>query len=505
MLRRNLAANYLGQGWAALMGVAFLPVYIRYLGMEAYGLIGLFALLQAWLGLLDMGMKPVLAREMARFTGGGSTIEFIRDLLRSIEFMALGVAALICGGVALASTWLASDWLRAETLPIPVVAQAFTIMGLVTALRFVEGLYGSSLVGLQRQVTFNLVNSCVATVRSLGAVAVLVWVAPTVQAFFVWQVLISMVSLAILTTVTYSSLPRGRRGGRLSVDALRSVWRFAGGMVGITFLSLLLTQVDKILLSRLLTLSEYGLYALAAVVAGGLYMLVSPVTQAWFPRLSQLQAASDMGGVIRAYHQGAQLVSAILGSVAIVLIVFSEAILVLWTQDSDLADRTAPLLSLLALGNLLNGLMWIPYQTQLAYGWTGLTIRINTVAVLLVVPAILWVTPRYGSQGAAWVWVILNAGYLLVGVHFMYRRILTGEKWRWYREDVLQPVLAAAAVASIFNWIFPYLDTVIAQAAVLVLVTVLALLGAVMAAPLLRQDMRTRLARFVVTHRYIDG
>ena len=69
-LKKNIIANYLGQGWRALLGLAFIPLYIKYLGVEAYGLIGIFAILQAWLGLLDMGMKPALGREMARFTGG---------------------------------------------------------------------------------------------------------------------------------------------------------------------------------------------------------------------------------------------------------------------------------------------------------------------------------------------------------------------------------------------------------------------------------------------------
>jgi hypothetical protein len=56
------------------MGLAFIPLYIKYHGIEAYGLIGLFALLQAWLGLLDMGMTPILGREMARFTGGTGVV-----------------------------------------------------------------------------------------------------------------------------------------------------------------------------------------------------------------------------------------------------------------------------------------------------------------------------------------------------------------------------------------------------------------------------------------------
>jgi len=59
------------------MSLAFVPLYIKYLGIEAYGLIGVFAILQAWLRLLDMGMKPAINREMARFTGGAHNAQSI--------------------------------------------------------------------------------------------------------------------------------------------------------------------------------------------------------------------------------------------------------------------------------------------------------------------------------------------------------------------------------------------------------------------------------------------
>jgi O-antigen/teichoic acid export membrane protein len=73
--------------------------------------------------------------------------------------------------------------------------------------------------------------------------------------------------------------------------------------------------------------------------------------------------------------------------------------------------------------------MHIPYMLQLAHGWSGFAARINLVAVAILVPATLWVTPRYGAIGAAWVWVCLNAGYVIFGMHFMYKRILIYEKW----------------------------------------------------------------------------
>ena len=257
MFRRNLIANYLGQGWTALMGLAFVPVYIRYLGIESYGVIGLFAAMQAWLTLLDMGMTPTLNREMARYTAGAHSPQSICNLLRSLEILCFTLAVLIGGGVWAASGYLASDWLRAEKLPTAVVAQALSVMALVVALRFVEGIYRGSLLGLQRQVWYNAANAILATLRHGGAVAVLAWVSPTVQAFFLWQALISLLSASVLAASVHRCLPMPPLPPRFSREALAGVWKFASGMLWITFLALLLTQVDKVILSRMLTLESF--------------------------------------------------------------------------------------------------------------------------------------------------------------------------------------------------------------------------------------------------------
>jgi O-antigen/teichoic acid export membrane protein len=251
--------------------------------------------------------------------------------------------------------------------------------------------------------------------------------------------------------LTYVSLPPAERAGKFSLVALEGIRRIAVGIFGITLLSLLLTQVDKILLSKLLSLKEYGHYTLAATIAGGLYAIITPIIQSFYPRLCELHARNDQVGLINTYHKGAQLISVFGGSVAIVIILFSETFLRLWTQDPELAQRNATLVSLLMFGNLLNGLMGIPHLTQIAHGRTSLMIRINIIAITIIVPAILWVTPRFNAEGAAWVWVSLNAGYVLIGIHFMYQRILCNEKWSWYIKDVLIPLFPGIVVASVLS------------------------------------------------------
>jgi hypothetical protein len=82
-LRNNLIANVLGQGWSGLMNFVFVPVYIALLGIEAYGLIGLYASLQALYYILDAGMSATLNRELARYSHAmqiNRTQEHIREI-----------------------------------------------------------------------------------------------------------------------------------------------------------------------------------------------------------------------------------------------------------------------------------------------------------------------------------------------------------------------------------------------------------------------------------------
>jgi O-antigen/teichoic acid export membrane protein len=434
------------------MGLAFLPLYVKYLGAESYGLIGLFAVMQASLSLLDVGLTSTLSREMARFTGGARSAASIRDLLRSVEIITVGLVMLLAVGIWIISDWLASDWLRAETLSTDVVSQAFVMMGGVAALRFVEGIYRSAIVGLQRQVLFNVVSSVLATLRGLGAVGILVWWSPTLEAFFIWQGLVSVLSLGVLARLTYRSIPLAERAGQFSLAELRGIGKFVSGVMGIKILAVLLTQIDKVLLARLLPLSELGLYTVASTVAGALFLITGPIIQAWTPRLNQLRAADNEIEFIKKFHQGAQLVSVFAGSAALILMFFSPVILQIWFRDQDLVQRNSDVLAILALGNGLNCLMWIPYQAQLAYGRIKLSLWINLVSVMLIVPAILSITPRYGAEGAAWIWVTLNAGYVLVSTHFMFRKVLSEEKWRWYVEDLLKPLCSGVLVAAACAW-----------------------------------------------------
>lgn len=437
------------------MGFLFVPIYVRQLGIEAYGVIGMFGAFIAWLALLDAGLKPALGREMARFTGGGTDIEATWNLLRSVEVLCVGIGVLI-GAAALASAnWMASSWVRADRLSPQAIAEAVSYMGVIAALRFVEGVYSSCLSGLQRHVSMNAVSAVMATVRALGAVAVLAWVETSLRAFFVWQLLVSILTVLAYWRLAYGALPTPSSHPQFSLAALKNSWHFAGGMLLITLLALLLTQVDKVLLSTLIPLEEFGRYTLASIAAGAIFTLISPISVTFLPRLTQLHAAGLESDFLVAFHRGAQLVTVLGGGVAAVVIFNAEALLRIWLHDKELARQTSTLLALLLAGNLMNGLCHMPYQAQLAHGITRFALLVNTLAAAVLVPLIFLVVPIYGAIGAAAIWASLNLGYLAIITIFVFRLLLHTERKAWIVGDVLKPLLPSMVVASLGHWLLP--------------------------------------------------
>ena len=455
----------MGQGWTALMALAFIPIYIKYLGIEAYGLIGVFAILQAWLTLLDFGMTPTINREMARYTAGGHTTQSIRDLLHSLELICWVVAGAIILGVYFLSNWLASDWLKAEKLPIYVVAQAVAVMGLVVALRFIEGLYRGAIIGLQKQVWLNYMLSISATARWAGAAVVVVWVKPDVTSFFLWQGLVSVFTILMFATAVHKWLPKSEKRSKFSPEAIKNIWIFARGMLLTTLLALILTQIDKVLLSRLISLKEFGYYTLATTVVGVLYQIINPITQAYYPKFTEMVTVGDAPALTHTYHQAAQLVTVFIVSATLCLVLFGHNILQIWTNEVTVANATAPILALLALGTMLNGLMHVPYMLQLAHGWSSFAVKVNSIAIVFLVPMILWAVPKYGVIGSAWCWALLNLGHTTISMHFMYKKLLVNEKWNWYCQDIFKPSLAITICSLIGYFSYPNFESAIAQSA----------------------------------------
>src|SRR5712691_2002096 len=486
IVRRNIVANIAGKGWAALLSLGVIPVYIHFLGIEAFGLIGFFLSLTAILQLLDLGLGTALNRQFAQYSMQSGKAPEMHDLLRTLEIIYWLIGIAIGVTIAALAPAIAAYWLKPQQLSVETAAQALAMMGIAIAFQWPRALYGGGLMGLQRHVAFNLLSSITGTANSLGGVLILWLVSPTIQAYVAWFMAISLVDTLSTGLLLWRSLPKAPARPNFSGQALAGIWRFAAGMTGISITSVIQTQLDKVILVKVLPLDAFGYYSLASRVAGGLSYLTSPIVAAFFPRFSQLATENDTQELVRLYHRSCQLLSVLIIPPAVVLTLFSYELLLLWTQDRSIAENSHLMLSLLTVGTALNGIASLPYALQLASGWTQLSLTFNTAATLLQAPLIYIMSVKYGGVGAAMVWVIFNALYILVGLYLMHRRLLRGELLRWYHLDIGQPLLAAAAVGSVWKWLVPFSETVWLSLLNLMLVSVATLGAAIIAAPEIR-------------------
>ena len=445
----NLVANYLGQGWSAAMALVFMPQYIDILGAEAFGLVGLYVVVQMLLSVFDFGITPTLSREMAKYKAGSFKGQTINTIFSSLEICIVSIACVIFCSLWLISDLVATEWLSTETLSQVTVSNAVVLMGLAISLRFIEAIYKGSLIGLEEQVWFNLFNAGLATLRFAGVLIVLNFFSSSIDTFFFWQAIVSLVALILFRNRTLSCLPAGINYKRFDVNVIKNVWKFASGMLAISLLSLLLTQTDKIILSKLLTLTEFSYYTLAVAVAGSLYMVIIPITQAFYPRMISLVEVGDNRLLKEIFHQATQLVNILILPVVLVLVLFTDTIIYAWTGNQDLTNNVVPILSIYIVGSYFNGLANIPYHLQLSHGWTSLSVKMNVVALILLGPFIICLTPIFGAIGAAYVWMAINLIYFVFGSLLMFRRILPEARNRWFFVDLGLPSFLMTGMAAV--------------------------------------------------------
>jgi O-antigen/teichoic acid export membrane protein len=446
-LKRNVSANFISQVWVVLMSFAFIPLYIEYLGIEAYGLIGFFTALQAWIAVLDLGLSLTLNREAARYTTLRADPTGLRQMLASAQVIYAALAVLLLWGVWAAAPYMAQRWFRASALSPEVLQTSLVLLGCAIVVRWASQIYRAAIQGLQQQVWLGGFTVFAVSIRSIGAVLLLGSGHMGVVGFFAWQLALSMVEWLVLAWYLYARLPRAEGPVRLSIAPLHRVWRFAGAVMVADLFALIMTQSDKLILSTILTMADFGYYTLAFSVGTAVAVLRTPVFQAVSPRLTADFESGDLARVALTYHKASQTMAALVLPGAALAIVHTQGLIYVWSGDSVLAERCATLAAIFVAAYTLNALVHVPAALALGAGWSGWAMWSNAVAAVLIVPALILAAREFGAIGAALANLGLNLLYFGVAVWFLHRRLLVTEWRRWFVRDSLVPTAVALLLA----------------------------------------------------------
>lgn len=423
-LKKNTLINYISRGYLGLVGILVSPILIHMLGSESFGLIAVFSLIQTWLQLLDLGLSNTLTRESAKYQAGAYKKNDFNNLIKYVKFFYLIIFFIIMIAGFLFSEAIAVRWLNTKELVISDVMLYTYIMIFCISIRWLSVPFRSVLVGLSAHKSLAKIDMVMATYRSPICVVFLYVFGGELFSYFLIQLSHSIIVLVWLyiSSAKYIKLENEKNNTSCKVEEeldYKKVVVFTLQMLLTTVVWLIVSQFDKLYLSKVSLLSEYGMFTIAVQLSSIIMILSSPFSVALLPKLVQLKEKKDTSEYENVYITSFHFLMSILIPVCCVITFFSYEILLLWTQSTEIAIYGNVIVKLYVIGNLLLAISGFAYYILFSNGNLKPHVYMSIISAAIIIPAYILVINRYGAVGSAVVWVAYNFILILVWIPYV--------------------------------------------------------------------------------------
>ena len=458
-------------------------------------------MVQAWFTLLDLGLTPAMSRQAAHYSGGGIDGQTLRQLFRVLNFLFWSLSSVLCIVVLLGADYISKNWLNVEKLPIHQVKHSIMLMGFIIGFRWVSGLYRGIISGFEKFVWLNTVSIVVSTFRFVCVIPLFIYVGSTPSVFFTFQLIVAISEAIVLGYKSNSLTP-----SRTPNDS--SIWQWASFKDTLKFSLtialtggswILVTQTDKLILSRVLSLTDYGYFTLAVSVANGINLINGPISKALMPRFTHLDAEKRDEDFVHLYRQSTQVVASIVVSASVVFYYFSDLFFLAWTGDDQLVRNVVPIAKLYALGNGCLSLSGFTYYLQYAKGDLKLHLVGTILFLIILLPSLVWSTLKWGAIGPAYAWLISQALSLILWVPVVHRRFFVGLHSKWFFFDIVPIIIVTTLTCYLIRLIVGNTEDRIYALIYVVVASIFSLLVAGLTANGIRTQLISFLKRRILT------
>ncbi len=441
-LKSNIIFNFLGSAWLGLLTLAVTPLQVHFLGVEAFGFVGLITILQVLLGSLDLGIAATVTKVVS--SDHSAQRRDSAAALNTASSVYWAIAILIAILLWTNSGRVASFWLRNTRLDPVTVTLGIQIIAVYLGLRWPVAFYSGVISGLQRMDALNMIKASVNTLRLLGGVVVL-FSLPDLLAFLVWFAISSAVELLVYAVVTYRMLPTLRWWPSFSLASFKDIWKYSAAMNLIALTALVLSQADRLAVTKLLSLEALGYYSIAYNASIVISLVQSAINNASFPAFSHSFSSGQHAELLSRYNKTSQLMAVVVALPCFVLVFFGHEVLTVWI-NAKVADEAAFTMAWLAVGFFFNAVVSNAYMAAVACGRPDLPLKVNLLALMAYLPTLYWLVNAQGVSGAAMAYACLNAYYVFSMVPLVQARVMRQGFGIWLRENLL-PFMLAGLIA----------------------------------------------------------
>ncbi len=422
-LGRNTLSHLIARLWSIVSVYIFIPLYIRILGETAYGLVSFFATLQTTLNILGLGLTNTLRREFAVGINDSDNLNRKYKLLSSIETIYIFLCIFIVFICSVCSKYVTSKWLNIENLDPIMVTHVISIMGISIALQLLANLYAGCLFGLDKQILANSLTISWSFLKSIGSLLLIMLVDNNLVLFYSWHVFIDMVYLVVLRILLANMLKTKNRDNWEIKDIciVSTVWGYTMGILLISFISLINRQLDKLIISNSLTITELGAYNVATTLGSLSAIVPSSISAAIFPSFTH-QATTNDEQLYSQFCKINKYVSIILSCMGSFIAVFSLRIIRLWTGSELYVEVLGIVSFFVVLAIVIIEYQEVPYVLALAHGNPRINVIVGGVFIPIVGLFTFLGIKNYGLLGAGVVYLLMMLMQTTVYLYAIYKK-----------------------------------------------------------------------------------
>ena len=424
---KNIFANIIGKFWSILSNFLFIPIYIHLLGLESYSVISFTLVLVGLLAVLDSGLTATLSRE---FASDENALDDKIRIFKTLETCYFIITVVIIAIIFLCSNVIAQKWLNLNQIPIDEVSYYLKIISVGVGFQFLSKFYFGGMLGLEYQVKANMYQVAWGVTRN-GLVILLLMISPSLLHFFVWQSVVTVIYALVLRVSVFKLLGNSKDFfSKLAIEqsVLQKIKNFALGMLLISLVAGLNSQMDKIAISKLLSIENLGYYTIAVSLSYGLITITTPISTALLPKFTYYFTSGQEAKGVSLFHKVYKYVIILVFSFALVIGFYASEILWIWTNDAIIVEKVTPLVLIMALAISMLAIAIIPFNIAIANAYTKLNNYLGIISLLITLPGYWFFAAKYGSIGAASVFCFVQVIVTFIYTHFINIKFLNQMK-----------------------------------------------------------------------------
>jgi len=438
-LSRNTGYNLAGALLPLALSLVTVPLYLRLVGVERYGVLQIAWLLLGYFGLFDLGLGRATAYRLAALRDAPASVRatvFWSALVVNVAMGLVGGAVLwavaghfLVGGAKVSLT------LRAEmTAAVPYLALAVPIATM-------NGVLTGALQARERFLDTNMVSICSTAMFQLLPLAVAAQGTVYLPSLLLAAITARGCALAWLAQKCAQEFTRGQAIA-INRAEMRDLLSYGGWVTLSAVFGPMLVIADRFAMSAVLGMAAVAVYSIPYNMASRIAVLPASLTNALFPKL----AGTNLGSERVMGRAATRMLISLISPPVLIAILVAAPLLKLWV-GAKLAGAAAPVARVLIIAFWFNALGLVAFTRLQARGRPDLVTKI----LLVQIPpywALLYVAmPAFGLMGCAIVFLAR-----LIGDYLLQSWVNDGAVLDWQRASAFATLMFAAL------WVAPYLE-----------------------------------------------